>query len=174
MANQCSRWGAPEWLIVIGSVCFIIVLFISAVFEADIRWLHFFQAWMYLATIMLCLRRNRWGYFIGIGAAGLWAYAAAFVNTFFRNGMHELVVWITTGRLARPDQLIAAPAWFSNVAVILGCAWGYSRLERKRAADAIGLAAGIALTMAFFAADMYLFQPRYLPMFRGLLHPHAL
>lgn len=167
------RWGAPEWLVVVGATCFIIVLVVSAAFEADIRWLHFFQAWMYVATIFLSLWRCRWGYFIGMTAAGLWAYAAAFVNTFFRNGLHEVARWIHTGNLRRPDQVIAVPAWLANVAVVIGCAWAYSRLERKCASDAMRLCAALALTMGFFALDMYLFQPRYLGLFRGLLHPHA-
>src|ERR1700674_2181096 len=74
--------GAPEWLVIVGGCVFIIVLFVSAVFEADIRWLHFFQAWLYIATIALTLRRNPWGYFIGISAAGFWAYTSLFVNNF--------------------------------------------------------------------------------------------
>jgi hypothetical protein len=42
-----------RWTVAIGAAVFIGVLFISAYWEADIRWLHFFQAWMYLATIIL-------------------------------------------------------------------------------------------------------------------------
>ena len=67
-----NRLGPPEWLILIGGLLFIFVLWLSAWFEADIRWLHFFQAWMYFAAIGLSLRGNRWGYFIGASAAGLW------------------------------------------------------------------------------------------------------
>jgi hypothetical protein len=88
---------APEWLIMIGAGFFILVLFVSAAWDPSIRWLHFFQAWMYIATIWLSLRKNRWGYFIGLSAAGLWAYGSLFVNTFFVNGLHQLAVWIQTG-----------------------------------------------------------------------------
>src|SRR5207245_2840478 len=62
--------GAPELLILVGSCLFIFVLWLSAYFEPDIRSLHFFQAWKYLAAIGLSLRRVRWGYFIGLSAAG--------------------------------------------------------------------------------------------------------
>ena len=61
--------GAPEWTVIVGSCGFIVVLALSAIWQADIRWLHFLQAWMYLATIQLTLRQNRWGYFIGVSAA---------------------------------------------------------------------------------------------------------
>src|SRR2546423_13505288 len=95
----------PEWLIVVGATIFIAALAVSAFWEADIRWLHFFQAWMYIATVVWSLRRNRWGYFIGISAAGLWAYTNLFVTTFFVSGLHWLGQWMTTGRLAHADQI---------------------------------------------------------------------
>jgi hypothetical protein len=53
------RIRAPEWLILVGCALFIFALGLSAYLEADIRWLHFFQAWMYFAGIGLSLRRNR-------------------------------------------------------------------------------------------------------------------
>ena len=65
------------------------MLALSAYWEPDIRWLHFFQAWMYVATIVLVHRRNRWGYFIGFSAAGLWIYANLFATTFFINGQRH-------------------------------------------------------------------------------------
>lgn len=172
MQNSQPSDRAPEWLILIGAVCFIIVLAVSATFEADIRWLHFFQAWMYIATIVLALRQNRWGYFIGVSAAGFWDYGNIFVTTFFTNGLVELSRWVHTGQLARPDQLIAVPAWFSNFLVIVGCLWAYARLPEKRTSDFARFLLAFALTTGFFAADMALFQPRYLPIFRGALHPH--
>ena len=163
---------APEWFILIGASVFIFVLALSAVFEADIRWLHFFQAWMYIATIVLSLRGNRWGYFIGLSAAGLWDYANIVATTFFFNGMEQLSHWIHTGHLQRPDLLIAVPAWFSNLAVIVGCVWAYSRVSAKSPRDAGRLLLAFALTTGFFASAMALFQPRYLSLFPKMLHPH--
>ena len=53
MENAHRQFGTPEWLVLIGASVFILVLAVSAFFEADIRWLHFFQAWMYIVTIAL-------------------------------------------------------------------------------------------------------------------------
>ena len=172
MRNPNNAIRAPEWLILCGAVFFIVVLVVSAAWEADIRWLHFFQAWMYLLTIAFSLRRNRWGYFVGISAAGLWDYLNIFATTFFANGLAQLSQWIHTGHLTRPDLLIAVPAWISNFLVVVGCLWAYSRLPDKSAKDFAGLLLAFALTTAFFAADMALFQPRYLGLFRRALHPH--
>ncbi len=156
----------------IGSGIFIVVLAVSAYWEADIGWLHFFQAWMYAATIVLSLRGSRWGYFVGISAAGLWDYANIVATSFFWNGLQQLTQWIHTGHLARPDLLIAVPAWFSNLLVIIACIWAYSREEEKRASDVVKFLVCFALTTGFFAADMAVFQPRYLALFPRMLHPH--
>lgn len=148
------------------------MLIASAVLDPSIRWLHFFQALMYVATIWLSLRKNRWGYFIGISAAGLWAYTNLFVTTFFVNGIQQLALWIQSGHLARPDLLIAIPAWLSNVLVVMGAIWAYAHLPRKKLLDLVDFVAVFALTTGYFALDMALFQPRYLPLFRHMLHPH--
>lgn len=172
MENKQARPGAPEWLILIGGVIFIVVLFVSAYFEADIRWLHFFQAWLYIATIVLSVRGNRWGYFIGISTAAFWDYANLFVTNFFAAGLQQLSVWIRTGHLPHPDLFIAVPAWTSNFLVIVGCLWAYSRLSSKSLADVGRFIVAFVFSTAFFAGAMALFQPRYLALFPRLLHPH--
>jgi hypothetical protein len=163
---------ASNWLIITGGSAFIFVLALSAYWESDIRWLHFFQAWMYIATILLALRKNASGYFIGISAAGLWMYANLFATTFFFNGLEQLSHWIHTGRLARADLLIAVPAWFSNLLVVIGCLIGYLLLRARPLRDAARFLLTFALTTGFFALDMAVFQPRYLGLFPRMLHPH--
>ena len=172
MANANRGLGAPEWLIVIGGSVFIFVLGLSAYWQPDIRWLHFFQAWMYVATMILSLRGSRWGYFIGFSAAGLWDYINIFATTFFFNGLQQITLWLHTGHLARPDLLIAVPAWFSNLMVVIGCVWAYSSQSEKSLSDIGKLVTTFVVTTAFFAAAMALFQPRYLAIFPRLLHPH--
>ena len=127
---------------------------------------------MYVATIVLAHRRNRWGYFIGFSAAGLWIYANLFATTFFINGLQQVSRWVHTGRLERPDLLIAVPAWFSNLLVVIGCVWGYFQVPTRSLRDAGRLLVSFALTTGFFALDMALFQPRYLGLFPRMLHPH--
>lgn len=163
---------ASEWLIVVGGCVFISMLGLSAYWEADIRWLHFFQAWMYVATIVLVLGRNLWGYFIGFSAAGLWIYANLFATTFFFNGLQQLSQWVRTGRLARADLLIAVPAWFANLLVVIGCVWGYFLVPARSLSDVGRLLVSFALTTGFFALDMAIFQPRYLALFPRMLQPH--
>lgn len=172
MQTTRPRLAPPELLILIGSCLFICVLWLAACFQPEIRWLHFFQAWMYLAAIGLSLRGNRWGYFIGVSAAGLWDYGNLFVTTFFRNGLRCMFAWIATGHLQHAGQIIAVPAWIANALVVAGSVWAYTRLPEKRRGDSGRLALAFVLTTAFFAASMAIFQPRYLWLFRGIFHPH--
>jgi hypothetical protein len=169
-----KQMDLPRLLIVVGGCIFIFILWLSAYFERDIRWLHFFQAWMYLAAIGLSLGNNRWGYFIGISAAGLWEYMNLFVTTFFRNGLHWLFAWMSTGQLKHEDQIIAVPAWIGNFLVVLGSIWAYSRLAKKSGTDLARFALAFLLSTGFFYLDVAVCQPRYLPLFRGMLHPHML
>jgi hypothetical protein len=171
MLDSVKAGDVPLWFIFIGGCVFIFVLGLSAWWDPDIRWLHFFQAWMYIAAIALGFRRSRWGYFIGLSATGLWDYTNVFATTFFFNGLQRLAEWIHTGHLGRQDLLIAVFAWFSNLLVIVGCMWAYSRLREKSLRDAGRFAITFALTTGFFALDMAIFQPRDLPLFRQMLHP---
>jgi hypothetical protein len=167
------RLGGPELLIISGSCLFIFVLGLSAYFEPDIRWLHFFQAWMYVVTIALAFRRNRWGYFIGISASGFWDYVNLFVTTFFHNGLHWLGASLATGQVQHVDQILAVPAWIGNFLVFVGCIWAFERLPEKSLRDLARFLLALILTTAFLAADVAVFQPRYLPLFRRSLHPHS-
>jgi hypothetical protein len=164
--------GMSRWTVAIGAAVFVGVLFISAYWEADIRWLHFFQAWMYLATIILVWKGSRWGYFIGVGAAALWNYMTLFVNTFLKNGLEQASILVHTGHLPRPDLFVSVPAWLGNLLVIVGCVLAYGWTADKRRSDILKFALALAGTTSFFALIVALFQPRYLGLFSGLLHPH--
>ena len=127
---------------------------------------------MYLATMWLSLRGSRWGYFVGLSAAGLWDYINFFVNTFFRSGLHWLYAWMSTGQLRHIDQIIAVPAWTANFLVVVGSIWAYTRLPEKQWSDLGRMVLAFVLTTGFFAGAIAICQPRYLPLFRAIVHPH--
>jgi hypothetical protein len=74
--------------------------------------------------------------------------------------------------LGSPELLIAIPAWFSNLLVVLGCLWAYARRSDKKPRDAAKFVLSLAFTTGFFALAIALFQPRYLGIFPLVLHPH--
>ncbi|HEY2460406.1 MAG TPA: hypothetical protein VGI16_06350 [Candidatus Acidoferrum sp.] len=170
MQKTISR--VTEWTITAGAMAFIGVLFISAYWEADIRWLHFFQAWMYVPTIALVWKRSRWGYFIGVGAAALWNYVTLFVNSFLKGGLNQASILLHTGHLPRPDLFISVPGWLGNFAVIVGCVLAYAWMADKKWTDIPKFSLTVAGTTGYFALIVAVFQPRYLDLFPRLLHPH--
>lgn len=127
---------------------------------------------MYIATMWLALCRSRWGYFIGISAAGLWNYTNLFVTGFFPSGLRWLAEWMRAGQLTHADQIIAVPAWAANLMVVVGSAWAYTVMPAKRRSDVGRMMIAFILTTGFFAAAIAIFQPRYLPLFHGILYPH--
>lgn len=173
MSKFLTSLTIAEWGIVVGSIGFITVLFLSAAWEPDIRWLHFFQSWMYLATLAASLKRDKWGYFLGISIALFWDYTNLCVTTFLHAGLDQLSILVSTGKLPHPEYFIAVPAWTANLILLCSCAWAYARLERnKQGSDVLRWLAALVISTGYFAAIMALFQPRYLGLFPRLLHPH--
>jgi hypothetical protein len=160
-----------KWIVTAGAIVFILALFLSAYWEPGIRWLHFFQSWMYVAAIGLVWNRGKWGYFVGFGAALFWNYTTLFVNTFLKNGWDQGQILLHSGRLPRPDLFIAVPAWVGNLTVLVGCVVGYLLTSKKTWSDLLRCIFGLVATLAYFALIVAICQPRYLPLFRGALHP---
>ena len=160
--------------VVTGAVGFIAILALSAAFDHSIIWLHVFQSLMYVAVIGLVLRRNRWGYILGVGIAALWNYINLFVTNFFVSGLHALQSLIATGKLTHPDQLVAVAAVAFHFLMIAACLVRIVQTSRKPGQDLVALAAAACASTAYFWVIVYACQPRYLPLFPRMLHPHGL
>ncbi len=156
-----ARW--PARLITIGGSVFIVTLAVSAVFVPEIRWLHVFQASIYVVAIILSRRQNRWGPLIGVSAAGLWDYLGLFGFPLFAD-------WLA--QPGRPDLLLQVVAWFANLVVIIGGVWAYARRPDRARADLARWAAAFVGATTYLATAIAIFAPSYLRIFRVLIHPH--
>src|SRR5215470_18296219 len=110
VAPRTAIPAQPRWLgiaIAAGAGCFIAALVLSAVFDPSIRVLHALQALIYVAVIVLTRRGSAWGFGAGCLISALWNYINLAITTFIAAGVHQLVMLIETGRLARPDLLVA-------------------------------------------------------------------
>ena len=159
--THARRTGA-EWLMTIGSAFFILSLAISAAFVPELRGLHVAQAAMYVAAIFLSLRSNRWGYFLGIAAAGFWGLTAMFGSVLFA----ELI-----SHPSRPDLVLQGLAWMANLAVVVGSVLGYRKLSGLRG-DAGRFVLTLVAATGYLVAATAALAPSYLPNLAGLLHPH--
>jgi hypothetical protein len=122
MQTENTHRKAREWFILLGGCLFILVPGISALWGRRTS-----AGCPFSGVDVPCYDRTEPSRespgFVGLSAADLWDYANILATSFVFNGFEELGQWIHTGRLARPDLLIAVPAWFSNFFVVIGCLW---------------------------------------------------
>jgi hypothetical protein len=161
----------PRWLrlsIWIGAGCFIAALLLSAAFDPRIRVLHTLQALIYVAVIALTRRNSAWGFGAGCLIAAVWNYANLFVTTFFAAGIRELGRWVETGRLERPDLLVAVIATGGHFLLLVACLVGFLR-TRPRARSWLQFAAGGVLAVGYFVAILVTTGPQYIGVLKRVV-----
>jgi len=148
---------------------FIAVLVVATYWDRTIRLLHLFESLPYLIAAFLCLRNRKSGYILAFAAGVFWLWTAGTLTTFVRNGFERLAMLVTTGRLDRPDILIAVPAAICTAGLVVFGLWSYWRLPDKQWRDLGAFTLAVALVAGWFVGIFALFAPRYLGMFRHLL-----
>lgn len=166
MDDTRSRKPWLEWLIVGSCVVFIFILTLSAVYDRSIRVLHALQALIYVAVVILALRRSAWGYGAGCIIAVFWNWTNIVHTTFIANGLHELARTLQTGRVSRPDQLIAVVAAAAHFVLIGSCLVGYFRIKPRGSWEPVKFLAGGFIAVGYFAGIIIVFGPQYIPLLR--------
>jgi len=157
------------WLVVASSTLFIGVLALSAYWDPTIRVLHAFEAIPYLLAAALSLRGRKIGYALGVASGAFWLWVAGWLVTFVRNGFEMLALSLRTGRLVRPDILIAVPAAVATAGLVVFSLVGYLRLRNKSWRDLGAFAAASVVVPAFFIGIFAAFAPRFLAPPKHLL-----
>lgn len=147
-----------------------VILAVAAYWDPAIRVLHIFESVPYLLAAGFCLRRNTFGYALGLVGGVFWIWMAGFLSTFIRNGFERLEMLFRTGAVDRPDVLIAVPAAMATAGLALCCVLGYARRPNKSWRDAAVLGAAVLAIPAFFLGIFAAFMPQYLRLFSGLLN----
>lgn len=168
MYDKRSHTSWLEWLIVASCAAFTFILILSAVYDRSIRVLHTFQALIYVAVVILTLKRSAWGYGAGCFIAALWNWTNIVHTTFISNGLHQLIRAFQTGRVTRPDQLIAVFAATAHFAMIACCLVGYFRMKPKGPWEPVKFLAGGLIAVGYFAGMIFLFGPQYIPLLRSV------
>ena len=150
-----------QGLIVTSSVVFILVLALSAVFDASIRVLHAFQAAIYVAVVIFAGKRSACGYGAGCLIAAFWNWTNLVHTTFVTNGLRELSQAVQTGQVRRPDQLIAVLAAGAHFVLIFACLVGYARIRPKTSWEPVKFLTGGLLAITYFAGIIVLFGGQY-------------
>jgi hypothetical protein len=157
------------WLIVVSSALFVAVLALAAYWDPTIRVLHTFEAAPYVLAAVLAVRRSKLGYALGIASGAFWLWLAGWLVTFVRNGFDMLAVLLRTGRMVRPDILIAVPAAAGAAGLVVFSLVGYFRLRDKSWRDVGMFGAAFVVVAVFFVAIFTAFAPRFLTPLRHLI-----
>jgi hypothetical protein len=149
---------------------FVVILGIAAYWDRSIRVLHVFESVPYVIAAVLCLRQHKSGYILGTAGGAFWLWTAGTLTTFVRNGFERLGMLLRTGRVDRPDILIAAPAACAAGGLVLFSLWGYARTRNKSWSDLGLFLAATGIVAGFFIAIFAAFAPQYLGIFTRLVH----
>jgi hypothetical protein len=167
-----ETYEASLWVrmpIYLGASFFTLALILSAVFDPTIRVLHTLQALIYVVVILLVKRSNVWGYGAAFFIAVLWNYTNLFITTFIKAGWTQLVAFLRTGHLPRPDSLIALLAAGGHF-LMIGAGLAGFLLLRPKLMGWLKFLAGGAAAIAYFVLIIYTTGPQYIPLVRRIFH----
>ena len=158
--------GLVEQLIVASSVTFIVILALAAVFDPSIRVLHFLEAFIYVAVIVLARRKSAWGYGAGCLFAAFWNWVNLVHTTFIKAGVLELARLLQTGHLRRPDLFIAVFAAAAHFVLIGACLVAYFQLRPRSFRDVVKFWLGGVLAIAYLVVIIVFTGPQYIPLMK--------
>jgi hypothetical protein len=150
------------WLIAASSALFVAILALAAYWDPTIRVLHTFEAVPYALAAILARRQSKVGYALGVAGGAFWLWLAGWLVTFVRNGFEMLALLLRTGRIVRPDVLIAAPAAAGAAGLVIFSLVGYMRLRNKSWHDAGVFGAAFVVVSGFFVVIFAAFAPQFL------------
>lgn len=135
-----SRW--THLAILIGVALFLLALIVSAVFVPQLRVLHFLQALIYVAILVLTRKDSPWGFGLAVLVAVVWNALSLFVTHLFQAGAGQLWSLLRTGHVSRPDTLMVMVGGLGHFLLILACLVAFFQLRPGRKAWAQFFAGG--------------------------------
>lgn len=143
----------------VGSVLFMVALIGSAAVVPQLRPLHFFQALIYVAVIILALRNSAWGYGAGVSVPAYWNGLQLFVTHNFQTGARLIWSFLHTGQLRRFDTMMVPLGGIGHFILIIACLGAIfgKKSDKKKWWKFLGGAVGC---LAYFALIILFLLPR--------------
>lgn len=153
--------GSP-WIrvsILVGVALFLLALAVSAAIIPQLRLLHFLQALIYVAVLILTRRNSPWGYGAGTIIAIAWNSLSIFVTHLFQAGAGQLWILLHGDHFTRPDTAMVFTGGVGHFVLIIACIAGFLELRptRKNWAQYFG---GGFLVLAYMALIIATTAPR--------------
>jgi hypothetical protein len=142
----------------IGSALFLIALTVSALVVPQLRLLHFLQAFIYVAVVVLAGRNSVWGYGVGVTIAVAWNSLNLFVTHLMQAGAIAFWSLLRTGQVRRLDTMMVTLGGIGHFILIAACLTAFIHQTGNRRWWAF--AGGGALALAYFALIIIVVRPR--------------
>lgn len=152
-----SAW-ARIW-VPVGAGVFVLALIVSAAVVPQLRLLHFFQALIYVALVLLARRGSAWGFGAGVAVAVAWNSLNLFATHLIPAGTEELWLLLRTGETHRLDTLMVLVGGVGHLILIVAClaAFLYPSARQKEWRKFI---AGGAAALAYLGLIIVTAAPR--------------
>lgn len=144
------------------------ILLFSGFVEPVVQTLHFFQSAIYVAVIILVLRKSKWALGLGISIALIWDDYNLHTGFVFRAGFQRWRELFAGEGVKNAVQFLAPVAFFAHVLLIIVLAARYFRRRDKQLLDAPAFGVSFVVSVAYFAIIFSLYGPQYLPKFLDL------
>jgi hypothetical protein len=148
-------YSTQVW-IYLGAALFLLALLVSAIRVPDLRILHFFQALIYIAVIVLAHRNSPWGYGAGFAMATVWNGIGLFVTHLIQSGAVAFWSSLRTGHVQQLVPMMVTLGGighliliFATIVAVLRCS-ADTRKWWKFAGGGVLSIAYFALLVAFF------------------------
>lgn len=105
----------------IGAALFIVALTGSAIVVPQLRLLHFLQALIYVAVVVLARRGNPWGLGAGVAVAIVWNSLNLFVTHLMQAGAVAFWAFLHTGQARRLDTMMVTLGGIAHFILIVAC-----------------------------------------------------
>ncbi len=104
-----------------GAALFIIALIVSAMVVPQLRLLHFLQAFIYVAVIILARRNSAWGFGAGVAVPVVWNSLQLFITHNMVGGAIAFWSFLHTGHSRRVDTMMVTLGSIGHFILIIAC-----------------------------------------------------
>jgi len=113
---------------------FVVALIVSAWVVQELRFLHFLQALIYVAIVILARRNSAWGFGAGVTVPLVWNSLNLFITHLMQAGTVALWSFVRTGQVRRLDTMMVTLGGITHFVLIIACivAILQQRTERKK------------------------------------------
>jgi hypothetical protein len=143
----------------IGAGLFLVALAVSAAVVPELRLLHFLQAFIYVAILILARRNSAWGFGAGFTIGVVWNCLETFGPHLMQAGAVMFWSFLRTGQVQHLETMMVPIGGIGHFILIIAClaALLKERMDHKKWWKFVG---GGFLTLAYFALIVAVARPR--------------